>query len=196
MKRRPAPGSQMRRDGQSGVTLIEMLVALALFSMIGLAGFTMLRTILDAQERTEGRMERLARIDTALRLLASDVETARPGSLSWDGATLTLSSEAGATVWTAGEGGTLRRGLSVPGASEPDTAPEQEVLGGVAGWEWRFMAPGDAGEQWVPLWPPETAQAERPASPRAAQAVLSVALGAGGTVQVSRLLLPVQSPPR
>ena len=39
------------------MTLVEMLVALALFALIGLAGFTMLDSVLRVQRHTEGRLE-------------------------------------------------------------------------------------------------------------------------------------------
>ena len=50
---------QVHRDTEAGLTLVEVLVALALFSLIGLAGFTMLDNILRVQSGTQGRLERL-----------------------------------------------------------------------------------------------------------------------------------------
>lgn len=199
MSAEPAPGRRAGRGPEAGVTLIEMLVALALFSMIGLAGFTMLRTILDAQERTEGRMEQLARIDGTLRLLASDVETALPGRVTWDGRTLSTAGTEGATLWRAGEDGSLLRAPSSgPERTEPDTdVAAQRVLDGLEGWSWRFLPPDAGAEAWLSSWPPEGqapdtgADAAAPA-PLAAEVTLRVALGAGSPVEVRRLLQPPQ----
>jgi len=53
------------RDQEAGVTLIEMLVALSLFALVGIASFTTLDTILRVRERTDGRLEHLAQLDRA-----------------------------------------------------------------------------------------------------------------------------------
>ncbi len=72
---------QVRREDQAGVTLIEVLVALALFSLIGLAGFSMLDNILRVQSGTEGRLERLAQIDRTLVVFTRDLQESAPGSI-------------------------------------------------------------------------------------------------------------------
>ena len=59
--------------GDAGFTLVEMLVALALFAAIGLAGFTVLDTVVRVRGGTEGRLERLGEIDRALALLTLDL---------------------------------------------------------------------------------------------------------------------------
>ena len=65
---------QVHRDTEAGLTLIEVLVALALFSLIGLAGFTMLDNILRVQSGTQGRLERLGQIDRALVIFSRDLQ--------------------------------------------------------------------------------------------------------------------------
>ncbi len=49
-------------------------MALGLFALIALAGFSLLQTVLDTQERTEGRLRRLSEIQRALFVIASDLD--------------------------------------------------------------------------------------------------------------------------
>lgn len=49
-------------------------MALGLFALIALAGFSLLRTVLDTQERTEDRLRRLSEIQRALFVVASDLD--------------------------------------------------------------------------------------------------------------------------
>ena len=46
------------RDNQAGFSLIEIVVALGLFSLISLAGMVLVGSILQVRERTEGRLDR------------------------------------------------------------------------------------------------------------------------------------------
>jgi len=70
------------RDPAAGVTLVEMLVALSLFAMVGLASFTTLDTILKVRERTDGRLEHLAQLDRALLIFGRDIVQADPRTLN------------------------------------------------------------------------------------------------------------------
>ncbi len=76
MKGRRHPGNDTgpcRHDGEEqGFTLIEMLVALALLALISLAGFALIQTVLNAQQRTDGRLERLAGLERAVYLIDAD----------------------------------------------------------------------------------------------------------------------------
>ena len=51
-----------KRDPTAGFSLVEVLVALAIFALIGVAGFSMLDQVLRTQRLTEGRLERLAEL--------------------------------------------------------------------------------------------------------------------------------------
>ena len=70
------------RDQEAGVTLIEMLVALSLFALVGIASFTTLDTILRVRERTDGRLEHLAQLDRALLVFGRDIVQADPGTVT------------------------------------------------------------------------------------------------------------------
>ena len=50
----------------AGLTLIELLVAMAIFAVIGVAGLAVLDTVLNVNARTDGRLERLAQVDTVV----------------------------------------------------------------------------------------------------------------------------------
>lgn len=143
----------MARAGEAGVTLVEMLVALALFALIGLAGFTVLDSILRVQSRTEGRLERLAEVDRALRLVARDLAQARPGSaaLMAEGLEMVRPGPEGDVRirYALGvDGGLVRRIAGADGAR----AVAQVIAGDVAALEWRFLGPGP---DWRVAWPPE-----------------------------------------
>ena len=75
---------QAHRDAEAGLTLVEVLVALALFSLIGLSGFTMLDNILRVQSGTQGRLERLGQIDRALVVFSRDLQESDSGSVRLD----------------------------------------------------------------------------------------------------------------
>jgi general secretion pathway protein J len=63
-----------------------MLVALVLLALISLAGFALIQTVLNAQRRTEGRLERLARLERALYLVDADFGQAIEGPYLADNA--------------------------------------------------------------------------------------------------------------
>ena len=75
-------------SGESGFTLVELLVSLALFALISLAGVGLIETIIGVQQRTENRAERLSEIQRALYLLNADIEQLSSGPLIEDGSLL------------------------------------------------------------------------------------------------------------
>ncbi len=98
------------RDAQAGLTLVEVLVALALFSLIGLAGFTMLDNILRVQSGTEGRLERLGQIDRALVVFSRDLQQSDSSSLKQDETSVSMNrTNAGSLSYEAPQGVFLRR---------------------------------------------------------------------------------------
>lgn len=70
------PDATKRRtgDGRNGFTLVEVIVALGLFALIGVAGFSMLSGVLQTQERTESRLRRLSEIQRAIFLVNTDLD--------------------------------------------------------------------------------------------------------------------------
>lgn len=88
----------MKRD--AGVTLVELLVALVVFALIAVAGFALVDGTLRVQERTDGRLERLAEVQRALHLVTADFEQAADGPLVLVDGTLSFR-RAGASAETA-----------------------------------------------------------------------------------------------
>ena len=171
-----------RRDPAAGFTLIEVLVALALFALISGAGFTMLDQVLRTQSRTEGRLDRLAAIQRAMHVVTNDFLQARGRSFTAEpedaGVVVGLRRNAadlaeGAVRLTYRmQDGALRR--IVQRVAGPPIA-EQTLLADVSLAEWRFYDP-QAG--WVTDWPPAgQLPGAAPPNPRAVELRLTLADG-------------------
>jgi len=65
-----------RQPSTRGFTLLELLVALAIFAVIGVAAYTGLFAVLDARATTQQEAERLAAVQYAVDTLASDLRQA------------------------------------------------------------------------------------------------------------------------
>lgn len=57
---------------QQGFTLLELLLAMAIFAMISLAGFTIFNTVLNSEESARLKMDRLNNIQTTFLLMERD----------------------------------------------------------------------------------------------------------------------------
>ena len=147
-----------KRDPTAGFSLVEVLVALAIFALIGVAGFSMLDQVLRTQRLTEGRLERLAELQRAMYLLTLDFSQARSSSLTLDNASklASVSLQRNAAETSGGsvtlryevEDETLFRDIvAKPGAQ----AARQPLLRGVAAVDWQFYA---ASSGWATVWPP------------------------------------------
>lgn len=156
-----SPRGGTPRHPEAGFTLVEVLVALALFAMIGAAGFTMLDQILLVQARTEGRLERLAQIQRVVHLVSTDFMQAESGSLDAAEGAVSLrrsGAESAVAVRYRWEDPALIR--SVSGAlGQPAT--EQSLLHGVSALGWRFL---DSETGWSESWPPANRPSGNPAA--------------------------------
>lgn len=76
MKRRGAPHSDRPRANDAGITLLELVVSIALFSMVALIGLQALRMSLLYQERLVQVSAQTAQLDAALSLIRHDLEAA------------------------------------------------------------------------------------------------------------------------
>lgn len=63
----------MRRARQSGFTLVEILIALAVTAFVAAAAYAGLSAVVDGVERTRVAAQRTAEIDRALSLLSRDI---------------------------------------------------------------------------------------------------------------------------
>jgi general secretion pathway protein J len=64
------------RPSEAGFTLVELLVALAIFAMISVAGVTLLRSGSDTQIAVKARLEQLSRANRLANALESDLAQA------------------------------------------------------------------------------------------------------------------------
>lgn len=155
------------RSGDAGVTLIEVLVSLAIFAVIGLAGLTVLDTVARTGERTEGRLDRLGEMDLAFLILRRDLAqiTRRETRLERDRLQFRRARAEGSIALTYRfEAETLYRDVTLPG--QPNVP--QILLTGVMDAQWRLL---DGSGRWAEDWPPDAGAAE---APRAAELTLEV----------------------
>ncbi len=177
MSRRP-------EAGESGFTLIELMISLGLFALIAVAGLALVEGIINVQGRTEKRLDRLADLQRTMFVVSSDVEQIAGGRLSGGGANLSFTRAA------PGMGGAavpLRYGMA-GGALVRTVGPApQLVLAGVANARWRFW-----DGAWLDRWPVNEEGKDR--WPRAVALELQVA-GPGGTPGSLRrvIALPVRA---
>jgi len=162
------------REGDSGITLIEVMVSLALFSLIGMAGFSIADAVLSAQRHTDGRLERLGQIQRAMHLMILDFEQVAGVGMKHENGELRFRRlTPGGPVdmsYRAGDGA-LRRSV--------DRRAEQTVLTGVEALTWRFL---HVRNGWVDTWPLTTR--EPPALPEAIAAEMTLAGdGLSGTLR-------------
>lgn len=154
------------RHHDAGLTLIEVLVSLAIFAVIGVAGLTVLNTVARTGERTDGRLERLAEIDRAFLVIRRDLAQIEPSDTRLADDTLRfqrLHTDGSQKVIYRLDDTTLIREISLDAASPV----AQQMLAGVASMEWRLM---DSSHQLTDTWPVEGAQQH----PRAAELMLDV----------------------
>lgn len=173
------------RDAQSGVTLIEMMVALAIFALIGTAGFSMLDQVLRSQSRTEGRLEALGDLQRGLYLVGLDTAMTQGRSMAGSGGAVTFLRSGGVGVGYALRDGVLRRGLT---DAQGRGMADQPLIQGVQAVQWRYLD----GSMWVDAWPPVASVPgfDAPPNPRALELVMTLSGG-----QVRRVLpLPVDLP--
>jgi general secretion pathway protein J len=142
------------RDPEAGVTLVEMLVALAIFALVGLASFALLDAVIRTRDRTEGRLEDVAALDRALILFGRDLGQSDPGSQALSGGELSFALVAAGgpeeMSYALGETGLERRAGEVA----------QRLAGGVVALDFRVL---DRGGAWHEAWPPDAEGAEPPA---------------------------------
>lgn len=195
------------KSRRKGFTLIEVLIALALFALIGVAGFTLLDGVLRTQDATDNRLSRMAEIQRAMLVVSSDLDQIT-GALAGSGPDLSMQKTdlAGATVSVryALAGATLTR--TVTGAGGERT---QTLLTDVSSASWTFhRRRGD----WLSAWPqppvyapppPPGPDGASPAGPNPDEGVTAVALdltltglnGQAGTTLRRVASIPLMDPP-
>lgn len=171
---------------EAGYTLIEMMVALALFGLIGVAGLTLVTSILDIHKRTQGRLERLADLQRAVFIIDADLTQIAPGPIVADGASMTFERHgmAGGADQAVGYtlvSGNLRRSIG---------ARRQQLLTGVADVGLSYF---ETGAGWRQRWPPAPDKAD--AWPAAIAIDLTLASGSTGPGGTLRRVIALPSQP-
>jgi len=151
---------------RAGFTLVEVIVALGLFGLIALAGFGLLRAVLDTQAGTESRLRRMSEIQRALFVVASDLDQIS-GPVEGDAATVLFQKvDTGGrpfVVQYGHQGDQLTRTISGPFGERA-----QPLLKGVTSARWSYHL-GAAG--WVAATPPVPSGLPAPDAPARVGAV-------------------------
>ncbi len=174
--------TMLRRSRHTGFTLVEVLVALVLFSLIGIAGFSLVDGLMRVQHRTEGRLERLAELQRAMHLMTLDFEQITSDALSVEDTSVSFrrfsASEGDIGVRYALVDGTLRRTLSSRRGA-PRVA--QRLISRVEALDWYFFVP-ELG--WQPTWPPAASyHGTRPTAIAAVVSLSAEAVGPSGSLR-------------
>jgi general secretion pathway protein J len=146
-----------------GFTLIEVVISLALFALISIAGLALVDAIVRVDERTAGRLERLGQLHRAMYVLSRDLEQSSVGSLeeSADGLRFERQpgglDQAGRAISYSLRAGSLFR---IIGGEAAGTS--QLLVSGVASTRWSFFLVGRGWENNIPV--DERGQPLRPAA--------------------------------
>jgi general secretion pathway protein J len=158
------------RQGEAGLTLVEMLVALVLFALVGIASFAMLDAIIKTRDRTEGRLDGIVQLDRAVAIISRDLGQSLPDRSLANGLLTFDLIDAGGIIRVTYrvQDGTLWRGLQ----TDPTTAAlDQRVITGVAAADWRMLA---ADDTWADTWPPPDGVTRNDGGPRAVELRLTL----------------------
>lgn len=167
---------------EAGFTLIELIISLALFALIGVAGVALVDGTLNTGTRTEGRLDRLAELQRAAFLLTSDLDQVAQGPISGTGDRISfrrhglgVGAVAARVDYRLDGGALLREVGGVPGV-----AMTQSLISGVTAVRWRFYDPGGG---WADRWPPSPEQQAEWPSAVAIELVLGGGAGPAGTMR-------------
>jgi general secretion pathway protein J len=132
---------------QAGFTLVELLIALSLFALIGVAGVALVESVIGVQERTRARLDRIAEIRRASFLVGFELDQIEAGDFQGSPAELRFrrhgfrGRETVSTVRYAIGGGALTR--------QVDEGPPRPLLIGVRQGQWRYFS---ADRGWISQW--------------------------------------------
>jgi general secretion pathway protein J len=194
----------------AGFTLLELLVALALFAVLSALAYGGLQSVLRAKAQSATHSEQLEALQSAYLLLGRDLEQAAPRPVrdaygdvrpalegGPDGETLVELTHDGwpnpgqwqrshlqRVAYAVRDGRLLRLSWAVLDRAQDSLPVEQQLLEGVGDARVRFL---DGSREWQPSWPPAAAPVtDVSALPQAVELSLEVE-GWGRIVRVFRI---------
>jgi general secretion pathway protein J len=165
---RPASGSAARRPLQPGLTLIELVVALAIFALLGVLSYRALAEVSTSQTRLEEGFQRWRSIGRCMQRIDNDLlqgvaPAAPPGVLRSPALVLVQGTRGEPELQLLRidhERGVRRVGFRLRDGQldwlrwsgrEPVGEPEHEkLLGGVRAMRWSFLYSGIRTDRWPP----------------------------------------------
>ncbi|MDO6566879.1 type II secretion system minor pseudopilin GspJ [Alteromonas sp. 1_MG-2023] len=100
---------------QRGFTLIEILIAMAIFTLIGLASTGLLTTVIDSNDLSSERFEKLQQLQRAMVIIERDIQQAVPRPVRAEGETQNVVMAGGDVDDSDGDGiGFVRGGWHNP----------------------------------------------------------------------------------
>jgi general secretion pathway protein J len=144
--------------GEAGFTLIEVMISLALFALISMAGIALIDAVVRVEERTAGRLERLGQFQRTMFVLSRDLEQISTGSLEQVEGGVRFQRQAASVYEPPRPISYSLRGDGLFRAAGAD----QLLMNGVAGVDWSFFFPGKGWQNSLPS--SEEADAEQPAA--------------------------------
>ena len=171
---------------EAGFTLIEVMISLALFALISMAGIALVDAVVRVEERTSGRLERLGQLQRAMFLISRDLEQASAGSLEQVQGGVRFERQ-GTTVYEAPR--PIAYAVRGDGLFRSSGA-DQLLIDRVADVRWSFFFPGSG---WQSPLPPNDPQ--RPQEPAAVAVEIRLDDSASPSGSLRRVVeLPVGPP--
>lgn len=187
-----------RLSGSMGFTLLELLIAIAIFALIGMATYQMLTTVLRTDSVTRAQEQRLRELVRAMGAFERDLQQAWPRAVrapygdmlpalqgvgrgrnevlsftrgGWSNPAGARRSSLQRVRWQVSEGSWQRHYWLVLDQAQDSQPQEQRVLEGVRGWRLRYL---DRQGNWLDSWPRELFFAQEAFNelPRAVELVL------------------------
>lgn len=160
-----------------GFTLLELLIAVAIFALIGAMAYGGLQQVLNQQQRTEEQSQRLSDLQKAYRIMQRDLEQlvnrkirnefgdeveALVGGSGFDGVVFSraghanpagfLRSNIQRVAYVPDQETLLRRTWRVLDRAQDSEPDDQVLVEGLRSFSMRFLDQGDA---WQDRWPPQ-----------------------------------------
>jgi len=181
---------KINQNNQQGFTLLELLVALSIFSMISVMAYGGLQTVITTKNTTQAASARIAEVQMLVMRISNDLrqaiarkvrdehgdhipamqsESSNQGALEWSRAGYRnpanlKRSNIQRVAYKIEENKLIRLSWPVLDRAQDTEAFDSEVLSNITSIEWRFLNNDSA---WVSQWPEEGDKAKQYPLPRA-----------------------------